>query len=50
MCSTFKVLACAAVLARADAGLDSLSRRIRFEAGDLVTYSPVTKDRTGEMG
>ena len=50
MCSTFKVLACAAVLARVDAGLDSLSRRIRFEAGDLVTYSPVTKDRTGGDG
>lgn len=50
MCSTFKVLACAAVLARVDAGQDSLSRRIRFEASDLVTYSPVTKNRIGDGG
>ena len=50
MCSTFKVLACAAVLARVDAGQESLSRRIRFQAGDLVTYSPVTKDRVGGEG
>lgn len=50
LCSTFKVLACAAVLARVDAGQDSLDRRIRFEAADLVTYSPVTKDRTGGDG
>lgn len=50
MCSTFKVLACAAVLTRVDAGQDSLSRRIRFEASDLVTYSPVTKNRIGDGG
>ncbi|WP_298235390.1 class A beta-lactamase [uncultured Azohydromonas sp.] len=42
MCSTFKLLACAAVLARVDAGAEDLDRRIRFGAGDLVTYSPVT--------
>jgi len=47
MCSTFKVLACAAVLARVDKGQEDLSRRIRFEASDLVTYSPVTKNRVG---
>ena len=40
LCSAFKVLACAAVLARVDAGQESLGRRIRFEAADLVTYSP----------
>ena len=50
MCSTFKVLACAAVLARVDMGQEDLSRRIRFEASDLVTYSPVTKDRVGGGG
>ena len=43
MCSTFKVLACAAVLARVDAGVEDLGRRIRFGAGELVTYSPVTE-------
>ena len=50
MCSTFKVLACAAVLARTDAGHEDLTRRIRFESGDVVTYSPVTKDRVGGEG
>ena len=45
MCSTFKMLACAAVLKRVDAGQEDLERRIRFDAGDVVTYSPVTKDR-----
>jgi len=45
MCSTFKTLACGAVLKRLDAGEEDLSRRIRFVAGDVVTYSPVTKDR-----
>ena len=50
VCSTFKVLACSAVLARVDAGRDDLDRRIRFEAGDVVTYSPVTQDRVGGDG
>ena len=50
LCSTFKVLACAAVLARVDAGQETLERRIRFEARDVVTYSPVTKDRVGAAG
>ncbi|HYG91670.1 MAG TPA: class A beta-lactamase [Azospirillum sp.] len=50
LCSTFKLLASAAVLARVDAGRESLSRRIRFETGDLVTYSPITKDRVGGDG
>ncbi|HEV2604707.1 MAG TPA: class A beta-lactamase [Microvirga sp.] len=45
MCSTFKTLAAAAVLRRVDAGQESLDRRIRFAESDLVTYSPVTKDR-----
>ncbi|RYY85730.1 MAG: class A beta-lactamase, partial [Comamonadaceae bacterium] len=42
-CSTFKVLAAAAVLARSvdDAGL--LTRRVRYPASELVTYSPVTE-------
>ncbi|WP_074078254.1 class A beta-lactamase [Microvirga massiliensis] len=48
MCSTFKMLACAAVLRRVDAGQEDLERRIRFGASDVVTYSPVTKDRVGD--
>lgn len=50
MCSTFKVLAAGAVLSRVDAGKEDLGRRIRFSDADLVTYSPVTKDRTGGTG
>jgi beta-lactamase class A len=43
MCSTFKALAAAAVLARVDIGKEQLDRRIRYEAKHLVTYSPVTE-------
>jgi beta-lactamase class A len=50
MCSTFKLLAAAAVLSRVDAGRERLDRRIRFAARDVVTYSPATKDRIGGDG
>jgi beta-lactamase class A len=50
MCSTFKLLAAAAVLARVDAGKERLDRRVRFEVGDVVVYSPITKERTGGEG
>ncbi len=43
MCSTFKALAGAAVLARVDAGKEQLDRRVRYDAKHLVTYSPVTE-------
>jgi beta-lactamase class A len=42
MCSTFKALAAAAVLARVNAGAEHLDRRIPFTRADLVPYSPVT--------
>ncbi|MEI2736480.1 MAG: class A beta-lactamase [Rhodoblastus sp.] len=41
--STFKLLAGAAVLARVDAGRDSLDRRVRFAKSDIVAYSPATE-------
>ncbi len=50
MCSTFKLLAAAAILARVDAGRERLDRRIRFEASDVVVNSLITKDRVGEPG
>ena len=50
MCSTAKVLACAALLARVDAGQDSLDRRVRYTSADLVTYSPTTKNHVGDDG
>jgi len=41
--STFKFLAAAAALARIDAGVESLDRRVRFAKSDIVTYSPATE-------
>lgn len=48
MCSTFKVLAAAAILARVDRGEETLLRRVSVRQEDLVTYSPVTETRVGE--
>ena len=50
MCSTFKLLAAAAILARVDAERERLDRRIRFEASEVVVNSPITKDRHGGDG
>ncbi|MBI1178954.1 MAG: class A beta-lactamase [Alphaproteobacteria bacterium] len=56
MCSTFKVLAAAHILARVDRGEERLQRRIAFTAADLVTrdgrvsWSPATQAGVGEGG
>ena len=50
LASTFKMLAAAFVLARADRGDEDLERRILFAPDDLVPYSPVTKERTHGQG
>jgi beta-lactamase class A len=50
MCSTFKLLAAAAVLARVDAGADGLGRRVTYGPADLLSYAPVTKAHVGEGG
>ncbi|SFM02047.1 class A beta-lactamase [Methylorubrum salsuginis] len=50
LCSTFKVLAAAAVLARVDGGQESLERRIVFGREALVPYSPVTEPRIDGSG
>ena len=50
LCSTFKLLAAAAVLSRVDQGLDRLDRRVVFTDKDLVDGSPVTKDHVGGIG
>ncbi len=50
MCSTFKFLAAACVLARVDRNEERLERRIEFAESDLVTYSPVTKVHVGAGG
>ncbi|MBP1627872.1 MAG: Beta-lactamase precursor [Holophagaceae bacterium] len=48
MCSTFKLLLVAAVLARVDRGEDTLERRIAFGPDDLVAHSPVTQVHLAE--
>jgi beta-lactamase class A len=56
MCSTFKFLAAAFVLARVDRREERLDRRVRFTEADLVTragrmtWSPVTRTRVGGDG
>jgi beta-lactamase class A len=50
MCSTSKLLECGAVLARVDAGRETLNRRIRFSPAKLLKYSPVTRQRIGGDG
>lgn len=48
--STFKPLACAALLRQVDLGLDSMQRRVIFEQDTLVSYSPITETRVGSNG
>ncbi|MCV2370972.1 class A beta-lactamase [Roseateles oligotrophus] len=42
MCSTFKLLLAAAVLAKVDSGRLDLNQRVRFGPRDLVPHAPVT--------
>lgn len=50
MCSTFKSLAAAFVLARVDEGKETLSRRIAYGKDQLVPYSPATERHAGKDG
>jgi len=50
MCSTFKTLAAAHVLARVEAGLERLDRRIVVAPADLLEWAPVTRKRVGGPG
>lgn len=50
MCSTFKALAAALVLARVDRGEEKLDRRIHYKKSDLLDYSPATEAHAGESG
>ncbi|EIZ84447.1 beta-lactamase [Methylobacterium sp. GXF4] len=43
MCSTFKVLAAACVLARVDAGTESLDRLVTYGNDVLLSYAPVIR-------
>ncbi|KQT73570.1 class A beta-lactamase [Methylobacterium sp. Leaf465] len=42
LCSTFKLLLAAAILARVEAGRERLDRRLAYGEADLDTYAPVT--------
>jgi beta-lactamase class A len=48
MCSTFKLLAAAAVLHRVDVDQERLDRRISYGQADLLTWAPVTKEHVNE--
>ncbi len=50
MCSTFKLLAAAAVLKRVDAGQEVLERFVPYGKGDLLDYAPVTKAHVAAGG
>lgn len=50
MCSTFKVLAVAAVLKRVDEGKEKLDRFVRYGEAQLLSYAPVTREHVKEGG
>ena len=50
MCSTFKILAVAGVLARVDRGVERLDRRIVFDQTAVLAYAPITSQRIGGRG
>jgi beta-lactamase class A len=47
MCSTFKFLLAAAILARVDKGEESLDRTLPVAAGDILPNSPVSEKHVG---
>ncbi|UYV19926.1 class A beta-lactamase [Halomonas qaidamensis] len=49
MSSTFKTLACGALLAQVDEGQLALDTEVSFEESELVTYSPVTEQYAGHQ-
>lgn len=50
MCSTFKVLAVAAVLKRVDEKKENLDRFVRYGEAQLLSYAPVTRAHVKEGG
>ncbi|MFC0244314.1 class A beta-lactamase [Falsochrobactrum ovis] len=48
MASTFKLLACAALLAHIDEGKEDGNRRVTINQNDIVTYSPLTENWVGQ--
>ena len=50
MCSTFKVLAAAAVLKRVEEGKEKLDRFVRYDETQLLSHAPVTREHVKEGG
>lgn len=50
MSSTFKTLACAALLHRVDSNQEKLDRVVKIETKDIVSYSPITETRLADAG
>ena len=50
MCSTFKLLLVAAVLARVDAGSERLGRLVHYGPADLLNYAPATSAKVSAGG
>jgi beta-lactamase class A len=50
ICSTFKLMAAAALLKRVDEGAERLDRTIPFGPSDLLDYAPITKAHAAEGG
>jgi beta-lactamase class A len=48
MCSTFKWVLAAAILARAERGQLSLDARLPYGAADLLDYAPITREHVSE--
>jgi beta-lactamase class A len=48
MCSTFKLLAAAALLARVDGHQETLDRRVPYGPADLLPFAPVTRAHVSE--
>ncbi|HXQ11709.1 MAG TPA: class A beta-lactamase [Caulobacteraceae bacterium] len=50
MCSTFKVLAVSALLAKVDRGGEHLDRFVAYGPADLLPYAPIARAHVGEGG
>jgi beta-lactamase class A len=50
MCSTFKLLAVAAILRQVDRKQENLDRFVRYNSADILEYAPVTKKHVAEGG
>jgi beta-lactamase class A len=48
LCSTFKLFAGAAILAKVDQGEENLDRPVEIRAADIATYSPMTEKHVGQ--